>query len=289
MPADPQFLSEIKLFSSLDEEERKVLAGAAAERSLAPGETLFRTGDPGDALFLVRAGAIDLFTTDTMGQKIVLHTAQPGEYFGELSLLDEGPRTATAQATEQSELVAIDRDDLLQLFKKRPDAALHMLATVGAMTRRADAMLRQRSARNVNEAMEVQSTMLQRIADAIAAFSGSMPFLMGNAAAFFIWIAWNVIPWELKFDPYPFGLLTMIVSLEAIFLSCFVLISQDRQAAKDRVRSDIEYEINIKAELEVAHLHEKTDKLYEEVMQRLSRMEKEMRRSPTTATTSTPS
>src|SRR5262249_25618217 len=122
------------------------------------------------------------------------------------------------------------------------------------------------------------STILQRIADAIAAFSGSMPFLIGNATWFLLWILWNTIlpATALHFDPYPFGLLTMIVSLEAIFLSCFVLISQDRQAAKDRVRSDIEYEVNIKAELEIAHLHEKTDRVLEEMLQRFSRLEKNL-------------
>ena len=123
--------------------------------------------------------------------------------------------------------------------------------------------------------MEVHSTALLRIADWIAWFSGSMPFLILNGGWFIIWIAINTLPLGLPaFDPYPFGLLTMIVSLEAIFLSCFVLISQNRQAQKDKVRSDIEYEVNIKAELEVAHLHEKTDRIYENMMARFEKVEK---------------
>jgi uncharacterized membrane protein len=175
------------------------------------------------------------------------------------------------------ELLVLDRDDLLLLFQKRPDAALNMLAAMSAMTRKADELLRTRVSRNVNEEMQEHSTVLQRVADWIAWFSGSMPFLMINGAWFIIWIVINTVPLGIRpFDPYPFGLLTMIVSLEAIFLSCFVLVSQNRQAEKDRVRSDIEYEVNVKAELEVAHLHEKTDRIYENMLARFARLEKLM-------------
>jgi len=254
-----------------------VLAAAVSGRTLAPGETLFRTGEPGDAMFIVRRGAIELSVRDTVGQKILLHTARPPDFFGELSLLDEGPRTATAEATEQTDLVVLDRHDLLLLFQKRPDAALHMLANVGGMTRKADALLRQRVSRNVNEQIAEQTTLLQRAADLIAQFSGSMSFLLLNAAWFLVWILWNTLPGIGHPDPFPFGLLTMIVSLEAIFLSCFVLISQDRQAAKDRVRSDIEYETNVKAELEIAYLHEKSDRMHEEMLDRFHRLEKALR------------
>jgi uncharacterized membrane protein len=149
-----------------------------------------------------------------------------------------------------------------------------MLAAMGAMTRQANALLRQRVSRNVNQEVEESSSFLNRVADTISAFSGSMAFLLLNAAWFAVWVGLNTIPGLDHFDPFPFGLLTMIVSLEAIFLSCFVLISQDRQAAKDRVRGNIEYEVNIKAELEVAHLHEKTDRLHEEMLDRFSRVEK---------------
>lgn len=283
MTADPSFLAQVPLFSSLDEEELKVLVSAVGERSLAVGDVLFRAGEPGDALFVVRSGAVELFATDTTGNKIVFHTAGAGEHFGELSLLDRGARTATAVALEATELLYVDRDDLLLLFRKRPDAALEMLSSMGKMTRRADALLQRHGVRNLNQEVEIHSTMTERIADAIAAFSGSMAFFFANGLWFIVWIIWNTLPWRFAFDPYPFGLLTMIVSLEAIFLSCFVLISQDRQAKKDRVRSDIEYDTNIKAELEVAHLHEKADRIYEDMLQRFTSLEKELRGNRTKA------
>jgi CRP/FNR family transcriptional regulator, cyclic AMP receptor protein len=277
MSVDPAFL--ISLFAPLDDDERAVLAQAMVDRQVKPGEVLlFRAGEPGDSMFIVVEGGIELSVKDKAGQKIVLHTPTAGEFFGELSLLDGGSRTATATAAEASSLYVLDREDMLQLFKKRPEAGLDMLGAMGRMTRKANALLQARVSRNVNEAAESKLSLLDRIADVIAAFSGSMVFLILNG----VWIAMNVVPmpWFEPFDPFPFGLLTMIVSLEAIFLSCFVLISQDRQSAKDRVRSDIEYEVNIKAELEVAHLHEKTDRIHEEMLDRFMRIEKALGVAP---------
>jgi len=274
MPCEPDLLASIKMFELLNEDDRIALAKVIDELRLPQGHTLFQAGDPGDSLFIVQAGEIELFIKDTAGQKIVLTTAGPGDMFGELAMLDSGPRTATALALNDSEVLVLDRDDLILLFQRRPDAALHMLAALSGLTRKADELLRTRVSRNVNEEMEEHSTPLLRIADWIAWFSGSMQFLILNGAWFIIWIGLNTIPGLLTFDPFPFGLLTMIVSLEAIFLSCFVLISQNRQAQKDKVRADIEYDVNIKAELEIAHLHEKTDRMYENMMARFEKLDR---------------
>lgn len=275
MPCNPAFLSNIPMFEHLADDDRLALANVVDELKLDEGHTLFQAGDPGDSLFIVTEGQIELFIKDTAGQRIVLTVAQPGDMFGELAMLDSGPRTATALALTACEVLVLDRDDLVLLFRRKPDAALHMLASLSSITRKADELLRTRVSRNVNEEMEVHSTPLQKVADWIAWFSGSMAFLMLNGAWFVIWIALNTLPLGIQpFDPFPFGLLTMIVSLEAIFLSCFVLVSQNRQAEKDRVRADIEYDVNIKAELEIAHLHEKTDRIYETMMARFERLDK---------------
>lgn len=275
MPCEPSFLTNIRMFELLDEGDRVALAAVVDELTVPAGHTLFQSGDPGDSLFIVRSGEIELFIKDTVGQKIVLTTAEAGDMFGELAMLDTGPRTATALALSESEVLVLDRDDLVLLFQRQPEAALHMLAALSGLTRKADELLRTRVSRNVNEEIEESTSFLQRIADWLAWFSGSMPFLISHTVWFAVWISLNtLILKETAFDPFPFGLLTMIVSLEAIFLACFVLISQNRQAQKDKVRSDIEYEVNIKAELEVAHLHEKTDRLYENVMARFEKLEK---------------
>jgi uncharacterized membrane protein len=274
MPCDAELLTEVSFFEFLNADDRQALAEVIDHVSLEEGYVLFEVGEPGDELYVVRDGEIELFIKDIVGQKIVLSTARAGDIFGELALLDDEPRSATAVALAPTSLLVLDRGDLSLLFRKKPDAALAMLAALSSMTRKADRLLQTRVSRNANEEMEEKITPLQRVADWIAWFSGSMPFLLVNAVWFVIWIALNTLPGLHHFDEYPFGLLTMIVSLEAIFLSCFVLVSQNRQAQKDKVRADIEYEVNIKAELEVAHLHEKTDRIQETLLARFARLER---------------
>jgi CRP/FNR family cyclic AMP-dependent transcriptional regulator len=275
MACSAEMLADVELFEHVNEEDRARLAEFIDFIQLPAGETLFKTGEPGESLYVVKSGEIELYIKDTAGQKILLAIAGAGEVFGELALLDRGPRTATALALGDTELLELDRDDLLLLFQKSPAAALRLLAAMSHMTRKADELLRTRVSRNANEEAEEKISTLQRIADWISWFSGSMLFLALNAIWFVGWVAINTLPLGVvQFDPFPFGLLTMIVSLEAIFLSCFVLISQNRQAEKDRVRSDIEYDVNIKAELEVAHLHEKTDRIYSEMLEHFIRVEK---------------
>jgi uncharacterized membrane protein len=271
-------LEEIEFFQMLGEDDRRALAEVVDLVRLGDGDMLFRAGEPGESLYLVRSGEVEIFINDNVGQKITLGTAGPSDFFGEIALLDAGPRTATAIALQASELIALDRDDLLLLFQRKPDAALHMLAAMGRMTRKADQLLRTRVSRNVNDEVEEHLTVVQRAADWLAWFSGSILFLAIHAVWFGFWIVLNVglvnIPGLSGFDPFPFGLLTMIVSLEAIFLSTFVLISQNRQVEKDKVRADIEYDVNIKAEMEVGNLHEKTDHLHGEMLRRFNELEK---------------
>lgn len=274
MTADVQVLSEIPLFKLLNEAEQSDLMRVLERRNCVEGEKLFSFGEPGDSLYIVTGGRIELFVKDTTGSKIVLTVCEPGEIFGELSLFDGGARTATAVALEDSELLVLGRQDLVQFLRRNPDAALDFLTTMGQRIRSADELLRRTTARNINEEMEVRTTLLQHIADLIAEFSGSMLFLFLNMGWFLLWVGWNLIPGVPHFDPYPFGFLTMVVSLEAIFLSIFVLISQNRQAAKDRLRSEAEYQVNLKAELEVAHLHEKVDFFTEELLARMPRAER---------------
>ena len=207
MPCDPQFLTQIRMFDHLDEDDRRALADVIDETTFAGGSVVFHAGDPGDSLYIVRDGEVELYIKDTVGQKIVLATAGAGDMFGELAMLDEGARTATALALRDSEVLVLDRSDLILLFQRKPEAALHMLASLSGLTRKADELLRTRVSRNANEEIEVHSTPLQRIADWIAWFSGSMAFLILNATWFIIWISLNTLPLGIEpFDPFPFGL-----------------------------------------------------------------------------------
>ena len=276
MAADTALLSSVPLFERLDEEERGLLAAQIEDVEFAAGSTIFKRGDPGDAIFIVAAGEVEIYVEDTTGQRIVFETAKAGEFFGELSLLDGDPRSASAVAIQGTRLLRIDRDDLSLLFTRHPTAALDVLAVIGRRLREADKLLGTRVAGSPNQILEERLTTVHRIADFAAAFSGSFSFLFVHILWFAAWVGINVslVPRLPVFDPYPFGLLTMIVSLEAIFLSCMVLISQNRQAAKERIRSEVEYEANIRAGLEVTQLHVKVDHLYEQVLARLASVER---------------
>lgn len=266
---------EITPLGTLGAGERRALAAIADRVTLEASRVLFQTGEPGDALYVVESGAVELFVVDNAGQKILLKTAACGDFFGEISLLDGKPRTATAVASTGCELLRVSRDNLLDIFRRHPEIGLQMLGATGKQLRETDKLLRSNVARNVNEMMEKTMSPLERCIDWIAWFSGSLHFLVLTAVWFATWIAVNTLPLGVPvFDPFPFGLLTMIVSLEAIFLSCFVLISQNRQAEKDHLRSDIEYDVNIKAEMEIAELHQKTDRMNEQMLEKFARLEK---------------
>lgn len=267
-------LSEVPLFKLLDEGERRDLIQVLDRQTLEGGRKIFGIGEPGDSLYIVTRGAIEIYVKDTIGTKIVLAICRPGEIFGELSLFDGGARTASAVTLEESDVLVLDRPDLIQFLSRHPDAALDLLTTMGQRIRATDELLRNPASRNINDEIELSSTAIEKAADVIAEFSGSITFFFLNFIWFVVWIVWNVVPGVAHFDPYPFGFLTMTVSLEAIFLSIFVLISQNRQTAKDRLRADAEYAVNLKAELEVAQLHEKVDLLNEELLARLPRRER---------------
>lgn len=271
-----ELLAEVPFFQLLDEQERASLAATLELVTYPEGHVVFHYGDPGDSMYIIRSGEVEIFFKNDTGQKVVLGSASVGDYFGELSLLDNGARSGSVVVISALEALRLDREDLEQFLKKHPAAGLDLLTVMGRRLRQNMERLRHTASRNVNEEMEDGRTALQKAADWIAEYSGGMPFLLQNTIFFFVWIAINLgwVPFIKPFDPFPFGLLTMAVSLEAIFLSIFVLISQNRQAAKDRVRADIEYDVNLKAELEIAHLHEKVDHMHAEILFRLDRIKK---------------
>ena len=270
MSADAALLAEVPLFQLLDLDERLALATHLEIEKYPVGHIVFNYGEPGDTIYIIRSGEAELSFRNDTGEKIVLETATRGDFFGELAFLDGGSRSASVQVTQELEAFLMDRNDLDAFLKRHPAAAIDLLTALGKRLRKTSETLRHTATRNVNEETADKRTTVQKAADWIAEFSGSIPFLLIHAGLFGTWIFWNVLlPEKLRFDSYPFNFLTMCVSLEAIFLSVFVLLSQNRQAAKDRVRADIEYDVNLRAELEIAHLHEKIDQLNSDVLAKL--------------------
>lgn len=274
-------IRHVEFFATLNDAEREELTRLFERVPMHAEQVLFRFGDPGDRFYLVESGRVELFSLDHGGAKITLDTCGPEQFFGELSLFDGGARTATAMALEAGSLLVLSRDNLLGFLRHHPSTAIHMLTVMGRRMRATGDLLRRRVTRNANDESGDHRTLSEKAADNIARICGSMGFLLGHIAAFVFWLVWNIetahgsrLNWlgQAPFDPFPFGLLAMTVSVEAILLSTCVLISQNRQAAKDRVRSDIEYDVNLKAELEVAHLHEKLDHMHAELLARMHKL-----------------
>lgn len=278
MATTADVLAGVPFFALLDDAERAVLAERVDVIEEPAGTVLFHVGDPGDELYVVLRGEVEIYIKTKTGEHLSLETERPGGFFGEISLLDPGPRTASARATEDTTLIVVDRADLDELFRLKPGAALDLLTATGRRLRQNAEILRNSASRNVNIEEEDRRTLVGRIADAVTDFTGTIRFLILHVLGFTAWILLNVDVFPIAaFDPFPFGLLTMIVSLEAIILSVFVLLSQNRQAARDRIRGDIEYQVNLKAELGIAHLHEKIDRLHAETLGRISVLDRDVR------------
>ncbi len=274
MHPDADLLKDVPLFQLLDDQERMDLAARLEVSSFTADQMIFNIGDPGESMFVITSGEVEIFFKNDTGERIVLEVATRGDFFGELSLLDQAGRSASVLAVKDTETMRLDRDDLDQFLRLRPAACLDLLAAMGRRHRATVERLRHTASRNVNTEMEDKRTVVQKSADWIAEFSGSIPFLIIHIVVFGLWLLvnWIQFPGLPQFDPYPFGFLTLAVSLEAIFLSVFVLLSQNRQAAKDHVRSDVEYDVNLKAELEIAQLHEKLDRLTGDVLSSLDKV-----------------
>lgn len=274
MRPEADLLKDVPLFQLLDEREREELAAQLDVVRFDAGQVIFNYGEPGDAIYVVSEGEVEVFFKNDTGERIVLELATRGDFFGELSMLDNGTRSASVIAIKPTTTLTLTRSDLEKFLQLRPQATMDLLGAMGRRHRETVERLRHTATRNVNEETSDNRTTLQKCADWIAEFAGSIPFLLVHVAVFAFWLIvnWAHVPGIKQFDPYPFGFLTLAVSLEAIFLSVFVLLSQNRQAAKDRVHADIEYDINLKAELEIAQLHEKMDRLTCDVLTRLERV-----------------
>jgi len=276
MSIDPKVLKEVAHLQELSDSERAALAERLELLHYKVGDAIFNFGDPGHALYIIRSGEVEIFVKNDQGEKVVLETSKAGDVFGEVSLLDNGTRTAWVTAVSDAELFRLDREHFEDYVKQYTPAALNLLSVIARRLRKTDEVIRRTVTRNANEVSEEQGTLITRIADAVPAALGNLSSTFLHALFFGSWIVINLGLFRgfKVWDPFPFGLMSDIVSLEAIILTLFVLTSQNRQRARDQVRSDIEFETNINAELKIAHLHEKIDRMAETQYQLLVNTQK---------------
>ena len=278
MSATVAMLAEVPLLSLLDDQERRTLAGILETKHFDKGDTIFSVGDAGECLYVVASGRVEAYLETPEGEKIVLTAIEPGELLGEIALFDSGARTASAVAVEDTEVLVFDRDHLLELVSRHPSAALNLLAVLGRRLRNTDELLRSRVSRNLNEEEEERLTFGQRVADRVATFGGSWTFILLFGGFLLTWMGVNAILLAQRaFDPYPFILLNLALSALAALQAPVIMMSQNRQSIKDRLRADLDYQINLKAELEVAQLHGKIDRVYEQMQAGFAKMERDRR------------
>ncbi len=268
-------LADVPLFQLIDDEERATLAELLGAREYGKGEAVFTEGERGDAVYVVHDGRVQVYCFSDSGEKIVLAENERGDVFGEISLLDGGPRTASAVAVEPTKVLSLDRDKLLELVQRHPHVAIDLLTVMGRRLRSTDELLRTHVTRNPNIEEQERLTLGQRVADRVATFGGSWTFIILFGAVLVTWVLVNsVLLAKRPFDPYPYILLNLVLSMVAAIQAPVIMMSQNRQAAKDRLKSDLDYEVNLKAELEVAQLHRKIDRLHETLQQYTERAQR---------------
>ena len=261
MPCDPSIFEEVPIFSLLDADERAVLAEQVELRRFAPRHRIYKSGDPGGKAFIVVKGQVEVAVIDEDNQEVVIDRPGAGEIFGLASMLAASPHSTTATVVEDTTAIEIDRHDLTNLLQRKPLAGLDMLTTVGRHFQAAQELVRSRAARNPNEVIAEQFTVGDRLADAVARFGGSWAFIMTFGAVLVAWVWVNLMLASRAWDPYPFILLNLVLSMLAAAQAPIIMMSQNRQDAKDRLRSELDFAVNRKAESEIIQLAARLNRL----------------------------
>jgi uncharacterized membrane protein len=259
---DVASLRSVPLFSSLDSKATAELGEYLTSHDYPKAATIFRTGDPGDAMYLIDVGKIGITITDADGVIVTLAELGPGDFFGDMAILDGQGRSANAVAIEDARLAKLKRDDFLLFMKSDPRVTLELLTSLTNRLRRTDELLRHRVSRNVNQEEEARLTMADRAADKIAEFGGSWKFIISFTAIVLLWIAINT--WLLivhSFDPPPYLLLSTTLNIVAALQAPIIMMSQNRQSHKDRLRANLDYQVNLKNELLLSDILRRLDEL----------------------------
>ena len=246
-----EVLQTIPLFESLEPDDLSALAAKLREHPVAAGQDVFVQGDEGDAMYIIADGAIDIIATSNK-QKVTLTSLFKLQYFGELSLLDGAPRAATARASRDTTLLALDRDDFIEFVRKRPDAALSIMHEVGERMRATNELMTRTVSRNVFEEEEGKLSIGDRVADKVASFGGSWPFIFVFGGFMAVWMLWNTLNREpIAFDPLPFMFLNLFLSTIAALQAPVIMMSQNRQSVKDKALAINDFQVNLKNEVSI--------------------------------------
>jgi uncharacterized membrane protein len=267
-------LRSVPLFASLDDDSARDLRNLLSEQDVPQNTRLFRQGDTGDAMFLIESGRVRISIHDHDKQEVTLAELAQGDFFGEMSIIDGRQRSADAKVIEDSRLAVLSRDAFLTFVRKKPDVALEMLSALTDRLRRTDELLRSRVSRNANEEERARLTVADRAADMIAEFGGSWKFIGVSIGLIIFWIIFNSYILVRGFDPAPYAMLNLVLAVIAGMQAPIIMMSQNRQGEKDRLRADLDYQVNLKNELSLAEVLRRLDVLESE---RLPKLVEEMK------------
>jgi CRP/FNR family transcriptional regulator, cyclic AMP receptor protein len=258
-------LRAVPLFESLDNTAADEICSLLSSQDCKAGQILFRAGDAGDSMFLIENGKVQIGMKSKDGEELILAILAEGDFFGEMALIDGKPRSANATIVEDSRLAVLSRRHFLSFLRSSPDVAVEMITALTRRLRRTDELLRHLATRNVNEEEASHLTFADRAADAIAEFGGSWKFIISSLVFFLAWVLLNtVLLTRQPFDPFPFILLNLALNMITALQAPIIMMSQNRQSHKDRLRADLDYKVNLKNELAL-----------NEILRRLSILERD--------------
>ena len=270
MVAAPQLITiealrSVPLFAALDDEAARTMRDLLVLRDVPPGTLLFKVGDAGDAMYLIEEGRVRIYIHDGDGNDVTLAELAAGDFFGEMAIVDGKPRSAHAAVLEEARLAVLSREDFLRFVRDNVDVALEMVSAISDRLRRTDELLRQRVSRNINEEVAARLTWADHIADSLAAFGGSWKFITYSLSFLVAWILLNTLMLgDEGFDPFPYQLLGLVLGVIAGMQAPIIMMSQNRQAEKERLRADLDFQINLKNELALAEVLRRLDLLESE-------------------------
>ena len=265
MPCDPNELKHVPLFSLLDDDEIAVLAAQVDLKTFAPRQRIYKIGDPGDKAYVMVSGRARVSTVDEDGQEVTVDEPAVGEFFGFASMLEQTAHQTNAVALSETVCLEVDRHDIFTLLQQKPHAGMDMLSVLGHQFHAAQQLVRGRAARNPNEMIEAEATFPERVADGVANLGGSWTFIITFLVILTIYTIINVVLGKSAWDPYPFILLNLILSMIAAIQAPVIMMSQNRQDTKDRLRGELDYDVNRRAAVQIQSLAEKLNLVVDKI------------------------
>ena len=265
MACNPNVLRQVPLFALLDDEETAVLASQVELKTFAPRQRIYKMGEAGDRAYVLVSGSVRVTTVDQDHQEVTVDQPARGEFFGFASMLEQTPHQTTAVALEETVCVEVDRHDISILLERKPMAGMDMLTVLGRQFHASQQLVRVRASRNPNQIIEEEETRGERVADSVASFGGSWTFIITFLLVLVVYSSTNVLLKHRAWDPYPFILLNLFLSMLAAIQAPVIMMSQNRQDKKDRLRSELDYEVNRRAEVEIQGLAKKMNLLGDKI------------------------